>query len=58
MKFGIKKYIYFVNNLTNLILRKDREEWAGKYKHLLQISVTLLVLLIISISFNIYLYVR
>lgn len=58
MKFGIKKYIYFVNDFTNLLLNKDRQEWAGKYQHLLQISVILLVLLLISISLNIYLYVR
>lgn len=57
MKFRVKKYLYLINDLTNLALNKDREEWHEKYRHSLYLSVVLAILLIISLAFNFYSYV-
>lgn len=56
MKFKFKKYLYLINDLTNVALNKDREEWHEKYRELLYLTVILAILLVISLAFNIYFY--
>ena len=34
MNFKIKKFIYFLNDLTNILLKKDREGFIEKNKKL------------------------
>ncbi len=58
MQFTIKKFVYLVNDITNLLLQKERinkEEYIKKL-HLTLIIISLI--LITSIIFNIYLYFR
>lgn len=55
--FKVKKYLYFLNDLTNLALNKDREEWKHKYQELLHLTAILVTFLIISLAFNFYFYV-
>lgn len=57
MKFRFKKYLYLINDLTNVALNKDREEWHEKYRQSLHLTVVLAILLIISLAFNFYFYV-
>jgi hypothetical protein len=57
MKFRFKKYLYLINDLTNVALNKDREEWHEKYRRALYLTVILAILLIISLAFNFYSYV-
>jgi hypothetical protein len=56
MKFRIKKYFYLINDLTNIVLNKDREEWHEKYRELLYLTIILAFILIISLAFNFYFY--
>jgi len=52
-----KKYLYLINDLTNLLLKKNREEWHEKYEHLLKVFVVTLFLFAVSLIINIYQYV-
>jgi hypothetical protein len=52
-----KKFIYLVNDLTNLLLAKSRQECQEKYQRLLQFFYIAVVLLYISLLLNLYLYV-
>lgn len=54
MKLKFKKYIYLANDLTNLLLNKDREDFDRKYKNFRLFFLITLGLLAISITINIY----
>ena len=58
MKFKIKKYAYLINDVSNLILKKDRikdEENARKLRIAL---IIVSILLLVSIVLNIYFIYR
>lgn len=58
MKFKIKKYAYLINDVTNMILKKDRikdEENARKLRIAL---IIVSIILLISILLNIYFIYR
>lgn len=57
MKLASKKYLYLLNDLTNLLLSKDKARQQEKYQQLLYVLQLVVVLLIISIILNIYFYV-
>jgi hypothetical protein len=53
-----RKYIYLINDVTSLILKKERikdQEMALKLRHALIIAS---IILVISISLNIYLLLK
>ena len=58
MKIQIKKYIYLINDITNIILKKDREEEAARAaENVKKLRTALIVasfLLLVSLIFNIY----
>ena len=56
MKFKIKKYLYFINDATNVLLKKDRYQDAEKIKKLRISLIIILVILILSLFFNICLF--
>ncbi|PIT94051.1 hypothetical protein COU00_01140 [Candidatus Falkowbacteria bacterium CG10_big_fil_rev_8_21_14_0_10_43_11] len=55
MKFALKKYIYLLNDFTNLLLSKKREDEKSKVKKLLFALISVVLLLIISLFINVYL---
>jgi len=55
MEFKLKKFVYLINDLTNAVLKKDREEETKCFKKAL---FFLLVLLFISLVFNILQYLN
>ena len=55
MKKKLKQYVYLVNDLTNLLLKKDRQDaWSAGRKFQI-IALVLGVLFGISLSLNIIL---
>ena len=49
MKFALKKYIYLLNDFTNLLLSKERKEEERKIKRLtmaLILTITAVVILL------------
>ncbi|MDD5071694.1 MAG: hypothetical protein PHQ42_03090 [Patescibacteria group bacterium] len=57
MKFKIKKFIYLVNDVTNIILKKSRVEAEEDAKKLRIVLIIVSIILVLSIVLNIYLYV-
>lgn len=55
MKFALKKYLYIINDTTNILLNKERVK-ADKHVHNLSIVlIVLAILLILSLTYNAYL---
>lgn len=54
MLFKFKKFIYLLNDATNTLLSKDREEEAEKAEKLRKILFVVSILLISSLIINIY----
>ncbi|MFA4833614.1 MAG: hypothetical protein WC619_02060 [Patescibacteria group bacterium] len=57
MKFKIKKFVYLVNDVTNILLNKSREEAEEKTAKLRLALIIVSIILVLSIALNIYLYV-
>ena len=58
MKANIKKYIFLVNDITNVILKKERvkdQEIAGRLRNAL---IIVSIILLIAIFLNIYLFIN
>ncbi len=58
MKLNYKKYLYLVNDITNILLKKEREqlsETAGKLRLALIITSAALLL---SLLLNVYLLLK
>ncbi|KKR21450.1 MAG: hypothetical protein UT48_C0008G0027 [Parcubacteria group bacterium GW2011_GWE2_39_37] len=58
MKLKIKKFIYLVNDLTNILLMKSREEAEIKLKKLHFTLVIVSMFLVLSLILNTYLYYK
>jgi len=54
MKFKYKKYIYLVNDLTNMLLSKEKNDFLAKLKKYQVFCLALLTLFLISVIFNLY----
>ncbi|MCK4554871.1 hypothetical protein KAU19_08025 [Candidatus Parcubacteria bacterium] len=54
MKFKIKKYIYLINDVTNLILKKDRVEAEENAKKLRTALIIVSIILVLSLILNFY----
>lgn len=55
MKLKIKKFIYLINDLSNVLLMKSRGEAEDKVKKLRFALIAITALLVLSVIFNIYL---
>ena len=58
MKFNIKKFVYLANDITNIILKKSREETKDKAESLRFALIIVSIILVLSIALNIYLYLK
>lgn len=58
MKFSFKKFVYLANDITNILLKKSREEDGEKAKSLRFALIIVSIILVLSIVFNIYLYLK
>ncbi len=56
MKFKIKKFIYLINDFTDLLLKKERENLAERNQQLTAWLIVLIILLVISLLANLYFY--
>ncbi|MDP3042780.1 MAG: hypothetical protein Q8N21_00025 [bacterium] len=56
MKFKFKKYIYLVNDVTNLLLKKERVQAEENAKKLRVALIIVSIILLLSIILNIYLF--
>lgn len=54
MKFKIKKYLYLLNDITGVLLKKDRQEERGMNKKLRKLLIIVSIILVLSIIVNIY----
>ncbi|NCO79666.1 hypothetical protein CO116_01130 [Candidatus Falkowbacteria bacterium CG_4_9_14_3_um_filter_38_19] len=55
MKLAIKKFIYLINDITNLLLSKDKRTNQEKNRRLLIALIIVSIILVISLITNIYL---
>ena len=58
MKFNIKKFVYLANDITNMILKKSKEDDRGRVRSLRLFLIIVSIILVLSIAFNIYLYLK
>ena len=58
MKFNIKKFVYLANDITNMILKKSKEDNRGRVRSLRLFLIIVSIILVLSIAFNIYLYLK
>jgi cobalamin biosynthesis protein CobD/CbiB len=58
MKLKIKKYIYLLNDITNSLLKKDREQTAEHLRRLRNLFFVVVIILVISIILNLYLLLK
>lgn len=56
MRLKIKKYIYFVNDITNLLLKKERVQAEENGKKLRVALIIVSIILVMSLLLNFYLY--
>ena len=54
MKLKFKKYIYFINDITNILLKKNREDARGKNKKLIAALIIVIIILLLSLMLNFY----
>lgn len=54
MKLNFKKILYLMNDATNLLLSKDREDREKKIKNLRITLIIVSILLVLSLVANIY----
>jgi len=58
MKFKLKKIIYLANDITNVLLKKDRDQIINSYKKLRVALIIVSLLLILSLALNFYFYAK
>jgi len=58
MKFNIKKLVYLANDITNMILKKSREDDRDRVNGLRFVLIIVSIVLVLSIILNIYLYLK
>lgn len=56
MKFKFKKYIYLVNDVTNMLLKKERVQTEENAKKLRFALIIVSIILLLSLILNFYLY--
>ena len=57
MKFKLKKYIYLINDVTNIMLKKERVQAEENAKKLRLALIIVSIVLLLSLLLNIYFYI-
>ena len=55
MKFSLKKYLYILNDITNMTLNKEKAKEDRRVKNLMIILIVVIVVLLASLLANVYL---
>ena len=55
LPWDFKKYIYLLNDFTNLLLKKERQQEDRRVHNLMIELIILVVVLFISFAYNVYL---
>lgn len=58
MKLKLKKFIYLVNDVSNILLKKSRIEAGENAKKLRTALIIVGIILVLSIALNFYLYIK
>lgn len=58
MRFKFKKYIYLINDVTNLLLKKERVQAEENGKKLRVALIIVSIILLLSLALNIYFYFK
>lgn len=58
MKFKIKKYIYLINDITNIVLKKERVQTEENAKKLRIALIIVSIALTASLVLNVYCKMR
>lgn len=54
MKLAIKKFVYLLNDVTNLLLNKEKQDYENQAKKLKIILIIICAVLTLSLALNIY----
>lgn len=54
MKLAIKKFVYLLNDVTNLLLNKEKQDYENQVKKLKIVLIIICVALALSLALNIY----
>jgi len=54
MKKSIKRYLFLINDVTNLLLKKEREKLSEEVAKIRHALIIILIILIISIALNVW----
>jgi len=54
MKMSIKKYLYLINDLTNFLLKKEKDDLVEKMHQLRLFLIMMGIILLLSVILNIY----
>ncbi|MBU3905844.1 hypothetical protein KKC83_06735 [Patescibacteria group bacterium] len=57
MKFKIKKYIYLINDITNIVLKKERAQTEENAEKLRVALIIVSIVLTVSLVLNVYLFI-
>jgi fumarate reductase subunit C len=55
MKMNVKKFVYLVNDVTNILLKKERVQMQETAKNLRFALIVVSIILLISVIINVYL---
>ncbi len=58
MKIKLKKFVYLINDATNILLKRDKEEEFEKAEKLRKAFIVVGIILVLSIALNIYFYLN
>jgi len=58
MRFKIKKIIYLINDVTNLLLKKEQVKIVEHALKLRRVLIIVIIFLVISMILNIYLIIQ
>jgi len=58
MNFKIKRFFYLINDFTNFVLKKNRDDSEKKIRTLSEILLVVVIVLIISLILNLFFYLE
>jgi len=53
--WSVKKYLYIINDITSVLLNKEKQEQDQRIKYLSMALLVLAIVLIVSCVYNVYL---
>lgn len=58
MEKKIKKYIYLINDVSSLLLKKERVKTEENAQKLRTVLIIVFILFLLSLALNIYFYIK